>query len=315
MGPTRLRVPVLGGPWLGALGRSLPGFRLLPLLASLWLPVVTPASAQAQALSAVEPVPEAGGSAPFAATEPLWEVGLGAATLSLPVYRGSDRQRQWFLPVPYLIYRGDFLRADRDGARAKLARRGRVELDLDLGAGPPARDEPGGAREGMPALPPTVELGPRLNVRLAEGAHWHADLRVPLRAVVALQSSPRAVGWTLEPTVGVDVDWQGLQFGAELGAVRGNRRLHQHLYGVTEGQAQPGRPAYAARAGDAGWQLTFAASRRVGRLWLGVFVRHDVIGGSIVDDSPLVRARQGTAFGVGASWVFARSVAQEPAAR
>jgi hypothetical protein len=53
----------------------------------------------------------------------------------------------------------------------------------------------------------------------------------------------------------------------------------------------------------------------VGRLWLGVFVRHDVIGGSIVDDSPLVRARQGTAFGVGASWVFARSVAQEPAAR
>ncbi len=276
--------------------------------ASLALPMLLAASAVSAATAGDTP-------SPTVATEPLWEAGLGAAALSLPLYRGSDRQRQWLLPVPYLVYRGDFLRADRDGARAQLARRGRVELDLGFGAGPPTRDEPGGAREGMPALPPTVELGPRLNVRLAEGAHWRADLRVPLRAVVALQSSPRVLGWTLEPTVGVDVDWQGLQFGALVGAVRGDRRLHQHLYGVTAAQALPARPAYAARAGDAGWQLTLGASRRVGRLWLGAFVRHDVVGGSIVDDSPLVRARQGTAFGLGASWVFARSAAQVPVAR
>jgi outer membrane scaffolding protein for murein synthesis (MipA/OmpV family) len=253
--------------------------------------------------------------APPALTEPLWEAGFGAGALSLPLYRGSDRQRSWLLPVPYFVYRGDFLRADRDGARAQLARRGRVELDLGFGASPPTRDEPGGAREGMPALPPTVEIGPRLNVRLAEGAHWRADLRVPLRAVVALQSSPRAVGWTLEPTVGVDVDWQGLQLGALVGAVRGDRRLHQHLYGVTAAQARTGRPAYDARGGDAGWQITLGASQRRGRLWLGAFVRHDVVGGSVVDDSPLVKARRGTAFGLAASWVFARSAAQVPVAR
>ena len=276
--------------------------------ASLALPMLLAVSAVSTATADETP-------SPTVATEPLWEAGLGAATLSLPLYRGSDRQRQWLLPVPYVVYRGDFLRADRDGARAQLARRGRVELDLGFGAGPPTRDEPGGAREGMPALPPTVELGPRLNVRLAEGAQWRADLRVPLRAVVALQSSPRVLGWTLEPTVGIDVDWQGLQFGALVGAVRGDRRLHQHLYGVTAAQALPGRPAYAARAGDAGWQLTLGASRRVGRLWLGAFVRHDVVGGSIVDASPLVRARQGTAFGLGASWVFARSAAQVPVSR
>lgn len=289
-------------PWRLRGARALPSG---PCRAGLLALLLLSAAAQAQADAAPPP----------GATEPLWEAGLGAATLSLPLYRGSDRQRQWLLPVPYLVYRGDFLRADRDGARAQLARRDRVELDLGFGAGPPTRDEPGGAREGMPALPPTVELGPRLNVRLAEGAHWRADLRVPLRAVVALQSSPQVVGWTLEPTVGVDVDWCGLQFGALVGAVRGDRRLHQHLYGVTAAQALPGRPAYAARGGDAGWQLTLGASRRVGRLWLGAFVRHDVVGGSIVDDSPLVRARQGTAIGVGASWVFARSAAQVPVSR
>lgn len=282
------------------------GCQALALL--LGLACAAPVAAQAEpAAAAAEPV------AP--ATEPLWEAGFGAGLLSLPLYRGSDRQRSWLLPVPYFVYRGDFLRADRDGARAQLARRGRVELDLGFGASPPTRDEPGGAREGMPALPPTVEIGPRLNVRLAEGAHWRADLRVPLRAVVALQSSPHAVGWTLEPTVGVDADWGGLQLGVLVGAVRGDRRLHQHLYGVTAAQALPGRPAYAARAGDAGWQLTLGASQRRGRLWLGAFVRHDVVGGSIVDDSPLVRARRGTAFGVAASWVFARSAAQVPVSR
>jgi MipA family protein len=250
--------------------------------------------------------------APVQAAEPLWEAGLGLGLLSLPQYRGSDRTRQWLLPVPYFVYRGDILRADRDGARARLATRGRFEFDLGLAASPPTRDEAGGAREGMPALPPTVEIGPRLNLRLAEGPAWRADLRVPLRAVLSLESSPRLVGYSLEPTVGADLDWQGLQLGVLLGAVRGDRRLHQHLYGVAPAQARPGRPAYSARAGDAGWQLTLGASQRRGRLWLGGFVRHDRIAGSVVDDSPLVKARQHLSVGVAATWVFAQSAAQVP---
>ncbi len=249
---------------------------------------------------------------PGTGTEPLWEAGIGLGVLSLPHYRGSDRQRQWVLPVPYFIYRGDILRADQDGARARLAARGRVELDLSLAASPPLRDQPGGAREGMAALPPTIELGPRLNLRLAQGRHWRADLRLPLRAVLAFEPSPRTVGWTLEPTVGADLDWQGMQLGVLAGAVRGDRRLHRHLYGVAAERARPGRPAYEARAGDAGWQFTVGASQRRGRLWLGAFVRHDVVGGSKVDDSPLVKASRSTAFGVAATWVFARSSAQVP---
>ncbi|MBE0620122.1 MAG: MipA/OmpV family protein, partial [Burkholderiales bacterium] len=43
---------------------------------------------------------------------PLWEAGAGAAALSFPDYRGSNERQSWLLPVPYIIYRGEFLQAD-----------------------------------------------------------------------------------------------------------------------------------------------------------------------------------------------------------
>src|SRR5215510_8004444 len=51
------------------------------------------------------------------ADQPLWEAGLGVGVLRLPDYRGSDQSRTWVLPVPYIAYRGDILKADREGAR------------------------------------------------------------------------------------------------------------------------------------------------------------------------------------------------------
>ena len=57
---------------------------------------------------------------PAAATQPLWELGLGAAWVRMPHYRGSDQNHQWLLPVPYAVYRGQIFRATRDGARAVL---------------------------------------------------------------------------------------------------------------------------------------------------------------------------------------------------
>jgi hypothetical protein len=58
-------------------------------------------------------------AAPLAqADQPLWEAGVGVGVLRLPHYRGSDQSHTWVLPVPYFVYRGEFLRADREGARA-----------------------------------------------------------------------------------------------------------------------------------------------------------------------------------------------------
>ena len=285
--------------FLNAAGRAIRPGRLLQSLRRL-------ATALAAAGMALDAAAEAG-------REPLWELGAGAASLRLPHYRGSAEARTWLLPVPYLVYRGDRLKSDRDGTRALLLERDRVDLDFSVSASPPARDEPGGARTGMSELPPTVELGPRLNVSLVRTPRWRVGLHLPLRTVLTLERSPRNVGWVLEPTLSVDADRGDTQWGLRLSTLHGDTRQHRHLVGVRADQATATRPAYDARGGDAGWQLTLGGSRRVGRLWLGAYLRHDVVAGSVFADSPLVTARRSTSGGIAMSWVFAVSGATVPA--
>src|SRR5919108_4076162 len=98
---------------------------------------------------------------------PQWEIGAGAAAVTLPDYRGSDESRGYLLPVPYVIYRGERLRVDRQGVRGIFFESDRVELNLSLNATPPVDSEDNRAREGMPELDPTFEIGPRLDVTLA----------------------------------------------------------------------------------------------------------------------------------------------------
>jgi len=53
------------------------------------------------ALLAAAPAPAAG--------KPRWERGAGLAPVSLPAYRGSDEQRAFVLPIPFIVYLGERL--------------------------------------------------------------------------------------------------------------------------------------------------------------------------------------------------------------
>ena len=244
------------------------------------------------------------------ADEPLWEAGIGAGWLRLPHYRGSSESHTWLLPVPYFVYRGDFLRADKDGARAMIFDGDRVDFDLSVGGSPPTKSNDSQARAGMPDLAPTFEIGPKMNVRLAQGAGWKLDLRVPVRAVVAVDDGLRVAGFNVEPVINIDSEAGGFNIGAQAGPLWGDRRLHDAFYSVAPEFATATRPAYTARGGYAGWQATAGVSRRVGRLWMGAFVRHDSVAGAAFAGSPLVTARSHTALGVAMSSVFAVSDAR-----
>lgn len=243
-------------------------------------------------------------SADDRAGQPLWELGLGATALSVPHYRGSDQRHGWLLPLPYVVYRGDVLKSDRDGTRALLARSDRVDFDLSVDASPPAAGDGNRARAGMPDLDATVAVGPRLNVRLARGAGWKVDLRVPLRAVATVQASPRFIGWTLAPVVNLDMERHGWNVGLQGGPIAATRRYHGYFYDVAPAYATPQRPAYAAPGGHAGWQATASVSRRAGAWWLAAFCRLDTVAGAAFEASPLVRQRGAVTAGLAVSRVF-----------
>jgi outer membrane scaffolding protein for murein synthesis (MipA/OmpV family) len=291
--------------------RSVVGGALAGLCAGVvfnaWAQPAAPAdSAVAATTASAAPLPSA-----FTERLPRWEAGFGAGLVQLPHYRGSEQSHRWAVPVPYFIYRGDFLRADRGGARAVLMDGDRVDFDLSLGASPPVQSEDNRARAGMDDLAPTLEIGPKLNIRLGEGRvdgrPWRLVLRLPVRAALALDGGVRDAGFTLEPVLNLDVKTAWGNVGVLGGPLWGSRRWHQFNYGVGAADATATRPAYEASSGFAGWQATVGVSRRFGPVWAGAFWRFDHLGGAAFADSPLRTARQHSSLGLAFAYVFAQS--------
>jgi len=243
-----------------------------------------------------------------AAERPLWELGIGVGGIRLPHYRGSDQSHNLLVPVPYLVYRGEIFKSDRNGTRAVLVDTGAVDFDLSVGISAPTNSKDNRARQGMADLASTFEIGPNLNWTIARDAGWKLDLRAPVRAVVSLESSPKMVGWTSTPNVNLDfVNVGGWNLGLLAGPVLNNRRLNGHFYNVAGSEATAERPAYTAAGGYAGAQFVTALSRRFDNAWAGFFVRFDSLNKAQFEDSPLVRKRNTVAFGFAMSWVLKTS--------
>jgi outer membrane protein len=259
----------------------------------------------------VEAGPDVDAGVTLGIRRPLWELGLGVAGLRLPDYRGSDQSRTYLLPLPYVVYRGTWLKADRDGARALLFDSQRVKVDVSVAASTPTRSRDNAARAGMPNLPGTFELGPNLNLMLAGSQHhgWRLDLRLPLRAALSIERAPKYVGATFSPNLNLDIGGVGggWNVGVLTGPVFADRKYHAHFYGVDPAYATADRPAYRAAGGYAGWQALAATSRRFGNTWVGAFLRYDTLRGAAFEDSPLVRRRSALTFGLGVSWILATS--------
>jgi outer membrane scaffolding protein for murein synthesis (MipA/OmpV family) len=258
---------------------------------------------------------------------PLWEVGGGLAYAHLPDYRGSDEAHSYVLPFPLLVYRGDFLRSDREGVRALFLDSRYVELELSAGATVPVRSTKNRTREGMPDLRPTLELGPALKVHLAHIGEqapgerdFEFDFRLPVRRAITWRDGLRDVGTLAFPSLNVDrkIRFAGSRWnlGLVAGAYFADRRYNDYFYGVKPEFATADRPAYAARGGFSGWQSIVALSTTYGgRTWVGGFVKADWLKGATFDDSPLVRRRSNISFGFGVSHIFAKSDRQVEVSR
>jgi len=246
------------------------------------------------------------------ADQPLWEAGAGISVLRLPDYRGSDQSRTWVLPIPYIAYHGDILKADREGARAVLLDTERVDFDVSVAATAPTRSDDNIARQGMPDLAATFEMGPNLNATLARGSWWKLQLRVPVRAALTIESHPQMVGWLASPNLNLDTKINGWNASLLGGPLFGSRSFNGYYFDVAPEFATPTRTAYRAPSGFGGWRLIASTSRRLGSWWMGAFATADTVSGAVYDNSPLVRKHGTLAFGFALSYVFAASEQRVP---
>jgi outer membrane scaffolding protein for murein synthesis (MipA/OmpV family) len=245
---------------------------------------------------------------------PLWEAGAGIAVIDFPDYRGSDERQSYVLPIPYFVYRGEILKADREGLRGQFFKSDRLDLHLSMNGTVPVDSTDNSARSGMPDLDPTLEIGLRLDITLLRKPDRSIEvtLGLPVRTVIATDfSHSKNIGWVFEPQFNVDFRdiWpgEGWNIGLAAGPLFGDKRYHNYFYGVAPDFATPQRPAYNAASGYAGSQILGAISKRFRSYWVGGFVRLDSLAGAEFEDSPLVRQTESFSAGFAIAWILGRS--------
>ena len=246
---------------------------------------------------------------------PLWELGIGIGSLHTPHYRGSNSEADVALPFPYVIYRGSFLQIDREeGVRGRLFNAEGVRIDLSLAGNVPVPDTDEGARSGMDALAPLLEIGAELIVDLWRGSDREHSFgfNVPLRLVYSVGDPLlKFQGVTVSPYFNYRIRQEDhgalLRYNASFGPIFANSRYHDYFYEVSPEFVTPRRAEYHADSGYGGSRVTLSATRHARQYMIGAFARYDSLDGAVFADSPLVETRDYFIFGLVFAWILGAS--------
>ncbi len=243
---------------------------------------------------------------------PLWEMGAGVGVINVPHYRGSETEVDVALPFPYIIYRGDILRVDReDGIRGKLFQSQDIKLDLSLAGSIPVPDTDEGARSDMPGLDLLIEAGAELTINLwrSENNNQQFQFVAPYRFVYSIGDPIlKYQGWTLSPYLNYKINQRGSQaltrYNISFGPIYADSRYHDYFYQVRPEFVTAERSEYEADRGYSGSRITFSVSRSTRKYLLGAFARYDNLDHAVFEDSPLVETTDYFAVGFVFGWIF-----------
>ena len=249
----------------------------------------------------------------------LWELGAGIGSVQTPLYRGAKEETSVTLPFPFLVYRGDFLRVDREsGIRGLLVDREKLSLDLSLAASLPVENSDDSPREGMPSLDLLVETGLELEAILwrSDDQKYEFSVVAPWRVVLSLGDPLLDYqGMTFTPFLNYRINRHEeaalTRYNISIGPIYADEDYHDYFYAVDDEFVRSGRPAYDAPGGYGGSRLTIAASRDSKRYFVAAFVRFDSLDGAVFENSPLVETDEYYAVGFAFAWKLYASERRE----
>lgn len=257
--------------------------------------------------------PDSSTNAPPGAPKlPLWEAGVFGMVGRLPLYRGANEYKVYVLPLPYVIYRGEILQADKEGIRGLFYRSRRVETDLSLNGNPPV-DDSSDARRGMSELEPLVEVGPSLKFHLCRGTRYpRLDAEVAGRGVISVDRddlSTRYEGKRVALGLGLlESRFMPWLMGMRVGVDFADADYNSYFYDVSESEALPDRAPYRSRGGYGGCGLSgYLVRILTPDVSLSMYGRWDNVDGAVYEDSPLVKSKNSFVIGAAVNWRLAAS--------
>lgn len=246
--------------------------------------------------------------------KPLWEIGIGVGMLQMPDYRGANEGKTYFLPFPYAVYRGDFLKVDEQRISGQIFKTDRVMLDFSGFGSVPVDSDDNAARKGMPDLDPTFELGPALKIKLLNDKEYKIkmDITLPVRAFFSTDfSHVRHEGWVFSPRLNFMkndlIPDTGLNLGVSAGPMFADSGYHDYYYTVKPQNVNARRHEYSADGGYSGSTVTIGLSKTYKQFIFNAFISADFLQGASFEDSPLVKRETSIMSGLGISWILYQS--------
>ena len=239
-----------------------------------------------------------------------WELGLGIGDITSPDYRGSDEYRNYIAPIPYIIYRGKYIQSDREGIRGNIFKSDRYEFTFSATATISQKADENKAREAMPTLGSTVEIGPALNVKLTDNNSINSlVLQLPVHAVTAVTGSDRGFhGLVFQPQLVYRNTAHSWQFTHRIGVNFASQKYHDYYYSVDQEFVTPERNFFNAPGGYSGIFTQAAISRSLDifdeNTKLALFLRYDNISSTAFIDSPLIKTDHVLRGGFAFVWVI-----------
>jgi len=247
--------------------------------------------------------------------KPLWEFGMFSGAARLPYYRGSDESGMYVLPLPYLIYRGEIVRANREGLKGVFWKTDQLETSLSFAGSPPV-DKDNKARQGMPDIGAIVEAGPGIKLFFRENdAENPLYLKAGVRAAFSVDQDDFGVAYRgirgNARLIYRNRTWlkeQNVKLGINAGVDFANQEYNDYIYSVDPVYAIPDRPTYRADGGYTGFSFSANAVKKLNDRWsVGTYYRWDNLSGTAYADSPLVKTENNHIIGVALLWKITES--------
>jgi len=244
---------------------------------------------------------------------PLWEVRFAGFSRLGPSYPGSEENQLNVVPLPLPIYRGKFLRIGDDSEnpiRGRLFRRDRIKLDFAFDLNFPVDSEDIDARTNMPNLDLLLEIGPELELQFTKepkfGGYWYLGLQLlPAFSFDSLSPDYRGLTFSTDFSYRVKFAEGKDALKVRITPTWGSSQYMDFFYGVEPQFATATRPAYAAKAGYLGTDLTFSYINTLTERWeLVAGTRISFNQGAVNEDSPLFTKDYGIGVFAAFTWKF-----------
>ena len=233
------------------------------------------------------------------------ELGIGIGSLYYPNYIGSKSTQTITVPLPYIRYNGDYFKIDEDGLSGKLFGINGLRLDLSMSGSLPASSGSDGAREGMPDLDLTGEVGPNLIYNIYEKGVARLEFEFPVRATLSTDfSSISYRGLISNPQFKYSLNYTEFEWTFRVGVVYSDKVYNDYYYGVDAQYVTPTRAAYKTISGFSGFRNRIGMSYKKNNWWGGAFVSYNDISDATFRDSPLVETTSALYMGASVAYIF-----------